>query len=79
MGNLADPSCLNLLSRPDECRLTLKVLRNAPVQTFGCVFLLVLGDERVSRGHVGRDGLFAEDVFACLQGSENNAWLDSDR
>ena len=79
VGNLADPSRLNRLSGLEESRLTLKVLRNAPVQTFGRIFLLVLSDERVSRAHVGRDGLLAEDVLACLQGSENDPWLDSDR
>jgi hypothetical protein len=79
MGNLADPSRPNRLGRLDESRLTLKVLRNAPVQAFGCVFLLVLGDEGVPRGHIGRDGLFAEDVLARPQGGENNLWLDGDR
>ena len=79
VGNLADPSRLNRFGCLDECGLTFKVLRNAPVQTFGCVFFLILGDERVPRGHISRDGLFTEDVLACPQGGENNVWLDGDR
>jgi hypothetical protein len=56
-----------------------EVLGNTPAQSVGCVFLLVLGDDGVPRTHIGCDRLFAEDVPACLQGGENNSWLDSDR
>jgi len=79
MGNLTDPSGLDRLGCLDECGFTLKVLRDPPVQAFGCVYLLVLGDEGVPRGHIGRDGLLAEDVLACAQGGENNLWLHRDR
>ena len=78
MGNLADPPCLNRLGSLDKRRFTLKVLRNPPVQAAGCVFLLVLGDEGVPRGHIGRDGLLAEDMFACTQSGENNPRLYRD-
>ncbi len=79
MGNLANLSRLNCLGCLDESRLTLKVLCNAPVKAVGLVYLLVLGNERVPRGHIGRDGLLAEDVLACAKGGENDLWLYRDR
>lgn len=79
MGNLANPPRLNRLGCLDESWLTLKVLCNAPVEAVGLVYLLVLGDEGVPRGHIGRDGLLAEDMLACAEGGENNLWLYRDR
>ena len=79
MGNLANLSRLDCLGCLDESRLTLIVLCNAPVEAVGLVFLLILGDEGVPRGHVGRDRLLAEDMLACAEGGENNIWLYRDR